>query len=323
LKRIFLFLAAAISFLAVGLVILMVVIISNGGVHMTSGGGLLKNMELTDTKTISLADIDTIKIKYYSDDIKFYAGEGNELVVKEYKNFDPGKNHVTEVSTDNHMIAITGYRWNGLWNGIGNHRSRVEVYLPEGFSGDLSVAASSGDISSDILFKVAAFSASCSSGDIVLKDITAANINIAVSSGDITLQKAEGNLSVDASSGDIKIQKAIGEFSVVATSGDIKIRGLSGSGNIESSSGDADLTLDELTGDIDMVASSGDISLMLPENMSFHFKADVSSGDIDTSFDDKLSYDDRKKHASGDVGANAEYNVNMEASSGDITVRSN
>lgn len=323
MKRIFIFLAAAISFLAVGLVVLMIGIISNRGIHMTSGGGLFKAMELIDTKTISLADIDTLKIKYYSDDIIFYAGEENELVVKEYKNFDPGRNHVTKVSTDNHMITITGYRWNGMWNGFGNHKSRVEVYLPEAYSADLSVAASSGDISSDILFKLANFSASCSSGDIVLKDVTAENISISVSSGDVTLEKAEGNLSVDASSGDIKIQKVVGQSSVVATSGDIKILGLSGSGSIESSSGDADLTLDELTGDIEMVASSGEISLRLPETMSFHFKADVSSGDIKTFFDDKLTYDNRKKHASGDVGANAEYNVNMQASSGDITVRSN
>jgi lia operon protein LiaG len=279
------------------------------------------DMVLTDTRTISAANIDTISIKYFSDDITLYASETDEVVIKEYKNYTPKSNQATKVTTGDNKIMIAGDKWCNLFSGLLLQKSRVEIYLPIDYAGALLVSVSSGDINSELILSLATFTASCSSGDIVLNGIIAENISMSASSGDIVLNEITAkSISLSASSGDLTLQKATGQLKADVTSGDIRISAFTGAGKIHASSGNLNLGLLQLTGDIKLGTSSGDVELNIPDTVGFYFEVKASSGDIETYFDDKLTYEKRKKHATGEIGDNARYNLQVKVTSGDVKV---
>lgn len=295
MKKTLVIMIASVSLIGIGLIILMVIILLNGGKLMVNS-----NLNLTDSRTIDMQDIESINITYSSDDLILYTGDSNELTIKEYRNFTPKRK--TNVITDSNRIIVEGPRWDYSLAGIFGRRSRVEIYLPSDYSGDLEVAASSGDISSDAAFHLSSFRASCNSGDITFNEVNTETITLHASSGDISLKRGSGQLKATVNSGDITISS------------------FSGSGSIRTSSGDSEVILKELTGDFDMIASSGDMDLKLPAEVKFKFEADASSGDIDTFFNDKLEFSNQKKHASGEVGDQAQFSIKMKVSSGDINV---
>lgn len=180
------------------------------------------------------------------------------------------------------------------------------------------------------------FTASSTSGDLFLRNISARKINassvsgrisidhamgevlVSTTSGDIMMEQADGKLDASSTSGDIiiasgkgdrsvstvsgyiKIEDMEGKFDVGTTSGSIRIEGSSASGMVDTISGDIVISLQELTGNLDANTVSGEVSLPLPGDKGFSLEFDSVSGDCNTFFDDQLSFNKRRTNANGD-----------------------
>ena len=168
-----------------------------------------------------------------------------------------------------------------------------KLTLPDDLE-DLDLVVSSGDITINGINIDGRID--LSSGDININDSEGKDLEITTSSGCITIANAEyKKLRFDVSSGDVKI----------TDSGIDKLKG-------ESSSGYQ--TFDGLkTDEIDLRASSGDITLTIDgDEDDYSFDIDTSSGDIKVG--DKKMEDD---YESGDGKKGS---IKIDTSSGNVTV---
>ncbi len=338
MKKLMTTLIAVFAILAVGLVFLLVFAITQG----SDGSSFAhSSANLVNTQSISLDDIDAISISYQSDDVVFLESDTDELILKEYMNFTPDSNELASIAKTEHELTIKcgqqrSRSYSGIFFSISN--CRAEIYLPASYIKKLTVSTSSGDIHSDLTLKLSEFAASSTSGDIRVNEVYADLISSSASSGDITIQTAEGNRKLSATSGDIKVLSGNGNSNFSTSSGDIKIANTSGNldvntssgdiniidsvggGKLVSSSGGISLELTDMTENLDINASSGDIRVSIPGATNFDFSAATSSGDIRTFFDDMLSYNKKGNEASGTVGDNAIKSIHIDTTSGDINI---
>jgi len=337
MKKLMISFIAIFAIIAIGLVLVLIYAISQG-----SNGFSFEqsNASLVNTQNISLDEITSINISYQSDDIIFYTSDTDEIILKEYMNFTPDKNELASITTSGSEITIEGRRQNFqiFEFGMFTRNCRAELYLPAEYSNKLTVTTSSGNIDSDLTFTLSEFAATSSSGDIKMNEVNAASINATTSSGNITVQVAEGKRQFSSTSGDIKIlgghgdsnstsssgnitiENASGYIEADSSSGNIKINNSLGGGNLKTSSGNIKLELTDVTDNIDIKASSGDVSVMLPSTTSFDFTSETSSGDIRTFFDEKLSYNKKGNEASGSIGDNPDLSIHINTSSGNISI---
>lgn len=155
--------------------------------------------------------------------------------------------------------------------------------------------------------------------DVVVPEGT--EINGDVRSGDLELTGVAA-AEVNASSGDVTVRQVAGPVRIVASSGDVQLGDLSGPVDVEVSSGE--LTGDGLRGPVDAHASSGNITLVMavPQSVT----AEASSGDIELTVPDG-PYRVEGDSNSGDRTINvdqvrdARHTLRLDASSGDVTVR--
>ena len=188
--------------------------------------------------------------------------------------------------------------------------------------GTRSFASSSGDIR--ILGGNGDTDVSCTSGNITVHNNTGA-LNAEASSGDITVKAVVGYKEIETTSGNLQLSDCSGYLKATASSGDTIISDLDGAGSFKSTSGNINVSFtDSLNAnneDIEAVSSSGDVTLKIPGGASFDFEANTSSGDIDTFFDESLSYKKDGDHANGTVGDNPTFRMELETTSGSITVK--
>lgn len=343
MKKFLITFIAIFSITAISLVGIMIHTIKKGGTNVSF---VNPKINLVNTQNIDLENIDSISIKYQSDDITFYTSDTNELILKEYMNFNPDKYQLANIARGSNQIKIKGGNRNfNIGFLFPGHYSKTEVYLPSKYAGILSVGTSSGNIDSDFSFSLATFEASSTSGDISVNEIYAEDITISSNSGNITFLKADGKREFSSTSGDIKvfdgtgdsnfssnsgnitIDKTNGQLKVNASSGDIQITSLSGGGDFNTSSGNLNLEFSEDTNaindDIKISASSGNVTLKLPSALNFNFTAQTSSGDIRTFYDDGLTYNKKGNHATGTVGDNPDVTIGIKTNSGNIRIQEN
>ena len=318
MRRFAITLIGVFAVLAVGLICLMVVAIKSGGIRSEWSDIGSSNPVLVNTQNVSLDGIDDLILNYTWDDVVFLTSETEELTLKEYMNFSPGTDDLTQITTTGSRLKLERQRMNinNWFVGI-NRYSRVEIYLPSGYGGELAVSTSSGNIESDITFNIKNFKAASTSGDIRLNEINAETVSSSTSSGNITIDKAAGKRSFSSTSGDIQILDGAGDTSAASSSGNITLKNSSGSLKASASSGD--IKIENSLGEKDIQTTSGQI---IVNDSAGYTEASASSGDIRfTGFDGAGDFDT----TSGSI--NIEYTQNasllpddlyMSASSGDL-----
>lgn len=128
-------------------------------------------------------------------------------------------------------------------------------------------------------------------------------------------------LSCHTSSGDIEVEDInVAHMVADASSGSIKVTDFQGAINGETSSGDIEIDLNALVGDVRLDASSGDVELTIPSDSNFKFDAEVSSGDIETEFPITIRGKAKDDEVHGTHGS-GDYEISMEASSGNLTLK--
>ncbi len=294
MRKLIITLVGIFSFIALGLICLMVVAVTRGNAWFTNG---FHNLELVNEQTVALNDIQMISIEYDADDVEFFASNTNELVLKEYMNFTPDEDQLTQITQSRGRLKLEGQIWNDVnWFSNTNRRSRMEIYLPADYQGALDTSTSSGNITSDLLLKLTALRLSASSGDININEVTAAKIDLSTSSGNITISKAEGSREFKASSGSIEVYGGAGDTSATNSSGNITIESSTGLLEAEASSGN--IVIKASSGEKILSTTSGNIKITDADGYT---KASASSGTIKT---DTLAGAGQFKTTSGDIRLN-------------------
>lgn len=217
--------------------------------------------------------------------------------IKEEEKFTVSKEDNTvriHRKNDNHL----GFIFN-----MGNFQHRIEVYIPKGYTKDLDIRSSSGNIDFASDMKLGIVNCVASSGDLKLQGTMTTNtINLKASSGNIDVENADAK-----------------NYKIETSSGDIKINSMSGSGDVSASSGNVKVRYDNIDDYSNVSAHSGDISVIVPQNISFQFNGKCTSGDINSNFD--LNYKNKKgNEASTEVGSAPYKKLNINTNSGDINI---
>lgn len=264
----------------IGFISIASIAYEGGGLFMfqTSGNG---TVELMNTLELDISDIDSIDIKYSSEDIVFYRGESDKLIIKEYL-FNNGEDIQAKVIQKGSSLEIKqGKRYNrNFFFQFNWETQRIEVYLPESYGGNLGALTQSGDISSQVSWEWTECALMASSGDINVEEIKAKAVSISTSSGDIeTSNISAEDVSLSASSGNMNIANiTAGEISVSTNSGDMEMGHLSAEKIcFSSSSGYMDMA-DITAGELSIVTSSGNITMA--EISADKMDASSSSGDM-------------------------------------------
>lgn len=339
-------------------------VFSVGRNHIIIDRNATGNFKLAQELEVDFSGIESIYVDYgkNSQDVYFYEGTGDKIIIIEYFNFDYEDKHLSTLETKGNKMVLKGQRWNsGFSFFMGPSNSGyVEIYLPAGYLSDLGIVTISGDIRAQCDFIVEnGFSATSTSGDISLQNVSAkrmeasavsgwifidhvaGDIAATTTSGDISLGKVDGYLdasstsgdifiesgkgdrNVSAVSGDIKIGAIEGRFDAVTTSGTIRIEGNSGNGKASSVSGDIVISLKELTGNLDAGTVSGEVLLMLPGDKGFSLNFSSTSGECNTFFDDQLSFNKRRTTAKGDYQGGGDISITVSTTSGSLRISEN
>lgn len=145
---------------------------------------------------------------------------------------------------------------------------------------------------------------SAASGDLSIYNYSGV-VESSTASGDVYVEKGNGELDLNCASGDIEILDYTGEISVATASGDVKAKKIKGEIELSTASGDIDLSSSE--GEFELGCASGDIKakdLKLSEDASFS----TASGDVEVKLAETAKYDVSISTASGD--ATLDYNGN-------------
>lgn len=145
-------------------------------------------------------------------------------------------------------------------------------------------------------------------------------LSVNIGSGDIDLNNLEVNeFFHDVSSGNVEIdtlKTKTGSFDI--SSGDLEIRHYSGAIKADVSSGEFTVQMDQLNDSIEIDLSSGEVNLDLPDNADFEVNGEVSSGDISSEF--PLTSEGKvHKNIKGSHGS-GKHKIDVSVSSGDLNI---
>jgi DUF4097 and DUF4098 domain-containing protein YvlB len=321
MRKLIITLISIFAVIVVGLICFMVVAINAGSLRLNNKSHHPSKLELVNTSYLTLDGIDEIIMKYHADDVVFYNSDSEDFILKEYMNFIPETDEITEIRTSGSRLTLEGrtHHNHSHWPFHANRYSRMEIYLPSDYNKALKVSTSSGDISSDLVFHNTSFEASSSSGDIDLNEVYADTITSSTTSGRLSYQLAQGERRFSSSSGDIRINAGDGNTTASSTSGTIIIKNSCGELEVSSSSGD--VRIEASSGRKDIETTSGEISVTASDGYT---EANSSSGDIRIK---GLAGAGRFQTTSGEINvvfaedaAAILEDIRAEASSGDVTL---
>lgn len=357
-KVLIVILCVLIAFLCV----IMGMALRGGGWTSASRGNILnKNYKLVLEKEIEPEGITKLNIQYgmNSNSVYFYENEGENIIIREYLNFEAKEEQLSTVEQKASELLIKGKRRNSFsFLSLGNNGGGyIEIWLPADFKAGLSAATLSGDIRAEQelawgdIFRVSTTSgdvyfpgveadeikASTTSGDITLEQAAGKRVEASTTSGDIRLGQVEGGVWASGTSGDVHILGGEGERNVSTVSGDIRLEGINGSfdlsttsgdisveeaksyGSANTVSGDVSISFDELEGNLDIETTSGEVALRMPAKASFTLHFSSASGEADTFFDDALSFNKRRTQADGAYGSGSN-KITVSTVSGDLRI---
>jgi len=204
-------------------------------------------------------------------------------------------------------------------------------------SKDVTISSTSGDVSGEII-KGDNVEANSTSGDFNFTEIICKDFEFSTTSGNLEAKNIVTNdISISTVSGDISVNEVNAEkFSGSSVTGDLNFRKLFCK-NIDGSAVSADISLGKCKGDISfssvsgditgevlsfsktikLSTTSGDISLNLPEDVRFSFKA-YSRGDIEYNTGGKSINSERKLILPCD---DCSKHVSLSSTSGEIIIK--
>lgn len=270
-----------------------------------SGGGWTWNSQMSVQKqeTSALGGIEKIKMDFSSENLTITPTDGSEIRIVETCNRNLREAEKFTANRDGSTLAIAQGQKRISFSFFGMSLNRkVELFIPRSFAGDMEIDLNSGNI---FFSDAAAFR----------------NLNCSLDSGNFEAAGIEiaNSASIQTDSGNVKVSSLTAHnYSIRVTSGNIRLDNLGGSGEIKGTSGNIRIGNLAITDYSDVRTTSGNIELGLPKDLSFEFKGYSSSGNINTDFG--VMYESDKKHASAKVGSEPFKKLNVEVTSGNISI---
>jgi hypothetical protein len=115
------------------------------------------------------------------------------------------------------------------------------------------------------------------SGDLELTGV--GGVEAKSRSGKVELRDVDGDVDLDVTSGDISVSNLAGKLRVKANSGDIEAKDVRGAADVETTSGDIELSLSEAN-DIRAKGTSGDIEITAPGG-DYKVSTDTKHGEVE------------------------------------------
>ncbi|MDR0880286.1 MAG: DUF4097 domain-containing protein [Clostridioides sp.] len=275
----------------------------SGNHEETNGNGMLskylKNSEpFANSKTYkySVKDIDKLSVDANLADISVKISDSDEIVVLERTSakFSSSKYTQKLTYTKNGGTLRLEDRGKNDWSLSKNLNARLprrelEIAIPKGYTGKLSIDTAFGDIS-------------------VNSDLSLEDIKFATELGNINVDSKlkSKKLKLEANAGDIDTnQFEAGSYDIATDMGNISISASRGHGKIETSMGDIEAKLGGIDGRVNVSTSMGDADVQIARGLKLNVETDISMGDNDVN-------------VSLDVDSNNELKV--ESSMGDVSV---
>lgn len=177
-----------------------------------------------ETNKYDIADnFKNISVNVKTADIVFVASEKAKTVVVCFE--QDNANHEVSVDNDTLTIKLVDERKWYEYIGINFRTPKITVYLPQGEYGNLTVSASTGDIDIKNL-SAENINLTVTTGEIEAKSITCnGDFKTTVSTGEVELKDVScKNLSSNGNTGDITLKDVIAEekFAIERSTGDVK-----------------------------------------------------------------------------------------------------
>jgi DUF4097 and DUF4098 domain-containing protein YvlB len=145
---------------------------------------------------------------------------------------------------------------------FGNGGLRIRARVPHGAS--VTVKTASAD--TQLTGHFGALEVNSASGDVHLRGEIADDATLKTVSGDVELDRVDGNLSVNCVSGDVRARAVAGSVDTKSVSGDIRLEALT-AGDVRFASVSGDIEIGIAPGsllDVDAGSTSGDLSSEVP-----------------------------------------------------------
>lgn len=300
-------------------------------------------MYLVLEEEIPLDGIDNISVLYgmNSNDIFLYEGEGDSLIVKEYCTSEPDDEELSTVTVSEKSLEIKGKKRNHIVFfqpfSFGYAHGCVKLWLPASYKGKLTLATASGDIISEPELVIEEdFAASSVSGNLKISAISAENVDIASTSGDVQISQinTDGKMNIATTSGDMQLQQLNGSADISSVSGCVRTEAISGniqlattSGNIILQCVDGNADVSTTSGDVEIQEGKGDRSIssisgdILVKEMEGSFDISTTSGEIRVQAQEGQG---KAETSSGDISVELSGltgNLNMNSTSGDVNIK--
>lgn len=265
----------------------------------------------------SLSGISQVTISYDEEPITFFAGDSDELIIKEYMT-DNDKRYYAKVEEASGNIKISEGRKPIFKDNFSRY---VEVYLPASYQNNLTVTTTNGDIDLSALdLDLSALRVDSTSGTVQVGCATAEKIHLSSTSGTINIDDITAeSIRLETTSGNVICEKLSGNVTYTSTSGNAEFSDAIGFGSYRAdNSGKLQVTYTDVTGDLSLFNKNDTIDLTLPANLSFEFQATTKNGSISTSFQGSITVNGDT--TSGIVGNDPTAVVKVETKNGNIEV---
>lgn len=278
------------------------------------------NVELKSDREFAIKGIHTIWVKTANQDIRFLHGTEDVLRVKEYLHNDTeivhaeqrGDSLCFQYPPEKNMVKMKfGF-------GIHIEMQSIVFYIPASFKGQIYAESMAGDIEMEGVWQLANLQMKAASGDIELGSIEAEHFLIETQSGDIDIEKAQGDRQVYSASGDIVVKDGIGNTIAKALSGDMEIRNIAGAAELNCTSGDIEAEFIAFTGDSSVHATSGDIDIRMNPVISCKIMAKAVAGDVSMHMPDMQILEQKDNKITAVTADGGEHLLTVSATSGDI-----
>lgn len=279
---------------------------------LTLAGCGEKQMQLVNEQSFDPSGIQNQCLDYDNDDITIFKSTDGNIVLKEYMDIDKSAYYAKVDNAGDELSIVEGQRPSG-----NRLKCYVEIYLPDGFTGDVSAHTTNGTLFTKTDLPFANLYADTTRGSLELNDINAKTISITSANGTINLNNVTADsIAFDTSNANIEATSIQGQIQYETSNSSLVLRNATGSGNFKASSdGKIDIDFAEITGNISVYVNNSDIVFGASDSTAFHFSAFSENGSIDTEYPGITEHND---HATGDVGSHPLYTVKLETKNGNI-----
>jgi lia operon protein LiaG len=196
-----------------------------GGLSLGRFGGTA-GATLDEAQALALNGVKLVEIRTVSEDIRVREGSGDSIQVRLHGTIgstDPRavphlsaqrQGNTADIRVDRERSVVVGLSWNHLV---------LEVSIPKGYAGKLSITTVSADIEAPDQ-QLTELSIETTSGDVRVAGVRGAAVAIRTTSGTLRAENIEAEQTqLSSVSGDISVGRLTGSLRARSTSGDVSI----------------------------------------------------------------------------------------------------